>query len=249
MWIKTNKKGLIVAVILLFISMSVVPSIESAKPEEYTKGENSLFNYPMVLNQDPTCYPVFNGTHGDNGIFITPVNVSFIFDPEIVAEIYYQVGSGEWRVYTEHFVIYEQGCVVFYWYCVDFDGNESDTASYILIIDYSPPELALITPEKGGFYLFGKKLFKTENAKTTILGTIVIDVGAFDECSGIDNVSFSLVRNSEFPETYIAESPPYIWEMTSIHVGEYVLTVTAYDHGGLSVNTTLNMIILQFGIL
>lgn len=60
------KKTLAVIVILLFIGVSVIPSIESTKPEEYTEGENPLFN-------DPPCYPVFNGTHGDNGIFITSV--------------------------------------------------------------------------------------------------------------------------------------------------------------------------------
>jgi len=244
-----NKKGLVVAVILLFIGMSVVPSIESAKPEEYIKGENSLFNHLMFLNQDPPCYPIFNGTQGDNGIFITPVNVTFIFDPEIVAEIYYKIGDGIWILYTEPFVIYEQGDIGLYWYCIDFDGNVSKELFCSVRIDYSKPELSLIIPEKGGFYLFGKKLFKIGNITPMLIGKNSIEVFASDTFSGIKNVSFSLVKNSKPPETYISEIPPYVWELTGRHIGKYTLTVTAYDFGGLSVNTTINMIILQFGIL
>jgi len=237
-----NKKILVVAVILLFLGMIVIPLIESAKPEEYTKGENPLFN-------DPPCYPVFNGTQCEGGWFITPVNVSFIFDPEIVAEIRYQVGSGEWTVYTEPFVIYEQGEIDFLWYWIGFDGGQSKVSIHTLRIDYSPPELALMTPKKGGFYLFGELLFEKEIARTIILGKIAIDVVAIDELSGIGNVTFSLVKNGEPPETHVSEALPYIWELTGIHIGKYTLTVTAYDQGGLSVNTTLDMIILQFGIL
>jgi len=229
--------------------MSVVPSIESAKPEEYIKGENSLFNHLMFLNQDPPCYPIFNGTQGDNGIFITPVNVTFIFDPETVATIYYRIGSGGWKVYTEPFVIYEQGDVVLYWYCIDFDGNKSKELFYSLIIDYSKPELTLIIPEKGGFYLFGKKLFKIGNITPMLIGKNSIEVFANDIISGIKNVTISLFKSGEPLETHVLEKTPYIWELTGRHIGKYTLIVIAYDFGGLSVNTTLNMIILQFGIL
>ena len=236
------KKTLEVIVILLFIGVSVIPSIESTKPEEYTEGENPLFN-------DWPCDPVFDGIHGEGGWFITPVSVSFIYDPRIVAEIYYQVGSGEWTLYTEPFVIYEQGEINFLWYWVDFDGNKEITESHILKIDYSPPELALITPEKGKVYLFGELLFEKEIARTIILGKIVIDVDAIDEISGIGNITFSLVKSSGPSETHVSETLPYIWELTGIHIGEYTLIVMAYDHGGLSVSAILDMIILQFGIL
>jgi len=236
---KESRKGLVLAIIVLLVGAGVVPSI-SGNIEE-AKGENLLFNWP--------CHPVFDGIHGEGGWFITPVSVSFIFDPTIVAEIYYQVGSGEWTVYIEPFVIYEQGEINFLWYWVDFDGNKEITESHILRIDYSSPELALITPEKGKVYLFGELLFEKEIARTIILGKIVIDVATFDEWSGIDNVTFFLVKNSGPPETHVSETLPYVWELTGRHIGKYKLTVTAYDHGGLSVNTTLNMIIIQLGVL
>jgi len=212
-----------------------------------------LFGDPAQRIKAPDftpCYPVFNGTQGDNGVFITPVNVSFIFDTEIVAEIHYQAGSGEWMLYTEPFVIYEQGQVIFLFYWVDYYGAHYPSCPLVLFIDYSPPELALITPEEGGVYLFGKLLFKIGNIAPVLIGKNSIKVFASDTFSGVKNVSFSL-ESGESPETYVSEGYfPYIcWELTGRHIGKYTLTVTAYDYGGLSVNTTLNMIILQFGIL
>jgi len=210
-----------------------------------------LFGDPAQRIKAPDftpCYPVFNGTMCEGGWFITPVNVSFIYDPEIVTEIRYQVCSGEWTVYTEPFVIYEQGEIDFLWYWI-FDGGQSIVSIHTLRIDYSPPELALITPEEGKVYLFGELLFEKEIARTIILGKIAIDVDAIDELSGIGNITFSLVKNSKPPETYVSETLPHIWELTGRHIGKYMLTVTAYDQGGLSVNTTLNMIIIQLGIL
>jgi len=141
-----------------------------------------------------------------------------------------------------------EGEIDFLWYWI-FDGGQSIVSINTLRIDYSPPELALIIPEGGGVYLFGNLLFKTENAMTIILGKIVIDVDAFDVLSGIGNITFSLVKNDEPLETHVSETHPYIWELTGRHIGKYTLTVTAYDRGGLSVNTTLDMIIFQFGIL
>ncbi len=233
-------KGMVIGIIVLFVGAGVVPSI-SGNIEE-AKGENPLFN-------DWPCDPVFNGTMCEGGWFITPVNVSFIYDPEIVAEIYYRVGSGEWTLYTEPFVIYEQGVVDFLFRWVDYNGNHYTPDPMTLRIDYSPPELALIIPEKGGVYLFGKLVFEKESASTIILGKIAIDVATIDELSGIDNITFSLVKNSKPPETHVSETLPYVWELTGRHIGKYTLTVTAYDRGGLSINTTLNMIIFQFGIL
>jgi len=212
-----------------------------------------LFGDPAQRVKAPNsspCYPVFNGTQGDNGIFITPVNVRFIHDPEIVAEIYYQAGSGEWTLYTEPFAIYEQGEIDFSWYWGDHNGNPTNPQGpLVLRIDHSPPKLALIIPEEGKVYLFGELLFEKEIARTIILGKIVIDVDTIDEMSGINNVTFSLIKNSKPPETCVLKSAPYVWELTGRHIGKYTLTVTAYDQGGLSVNTTLDLIILQFGIL
>ena len=65
-----------------------------------------------------------------------------------MAEIHYKIGDGIWILYTEPFVIYEQGGIIFLWYCVDFDGNESAEAFYILFIDYSKPEIISIRPDR-----------------------------------------------------------------------------------------------------
>jgi len=37
----------VVCAIIMFFTISVVPSIESTKTEKYTEGKNPLFNYPI----------------------------------------------------------------------------------------------------------------------------------------------------------------------------------------------------------
>ncbi len=209
-----------------------------------------LFGDPAQRIKAPnfTCYPLFNGTQGDNGIFISPVNASFIFDPEIIATIYYQIESGNWTVYNESFEINEQGNVDVEWYWVDFGGHDSEFTNVTLRIDYSKPELILLTPEKGCVYLFGKRLFKIGNIMPVLIGKNSIKVNAYDAFSGIKKVSFSL-KNINHLETYVLETPPYTWELIGRHGGRYMLTITTYDFGGLFFNTTLNIKIFQVGIL
>jgi len=170
--------------------------------------ENTTYDF-VLMPLDGYCYPVFNGTIGNNGIFITPVNVSFIFDPEIVAEIYYRIDSGGWTLYTEPFVIYEQGEVDFLWYCIDFEGNPSEECWYVLRIDYTPPAIEL-TVEKIGF---NKWKFTAS---------------AFDEISGVNRVEFYYADELLGEVTDV----PYEW-IWSGKGGENA-TAIVYDNAGNS---------------
>ena len=49
--------------------------------------ENTTYDFTIYLLD--SCYPVFNETMGWNGWYISPVEVSFVYNPEIVAEIWY----------------------------------------------------------------------------------------------------------------------------------------------------------------
>ncbi len=91
--------------------------------------------YDFVLSPSEV-YPIFNGTVGDNGWFISPVNVSFVYDPEIVVKICCSfVGN-----YTGPFTIYEQGVFSFCYKWLDIWGNWS-FGEAIVKIDYTSPTI------------------------------------------------------------------------------------------------------------
>ena len=218
--------------------------------DEDAENDRKTKNFTIEHYYTPQLIVDIDGDMGENGWFISEVIISmYVDDPYEEYSIMYKIDDGEWILYTEPFVIYEQGHIDLYCYCIDSDGNTSAVALYSLTIDYSKPEIGSIRPEKGCCYLFGKRLFKIGNFAPVMIGKNYIDVFASDADSDIRNISFSLVKGSKPPETYVSETPPYVWELTERHMGRYTLTVTAYNSAGLSVNATLDLIILQLGIL
>lgn len=101
--------------------------------------ENTTYDFVLPLI-DETCYPVFNGT--GHGWYTSPVNVTFLYDPGIVAKIYYNHGD-EWEQYSGPFVIYKQGNIDFRWEWEDYYGNTNGTFVVLLKIDYTPPVINL----------------------------------------------------------------------------------------------------------
>jgi len=93
--------------------------------------------YDFTLYQFGFLYPVFNGTLGWNNWYKSPVEVSFVYDPLEVAEIWYNYKG--WNNYTEPFVIDEQGAITVEFYWVDYEGVQSPIQSFIVKIDYTPP--------------------------------------------------------------------------------------------------------------
>jgi hypothetical protein len=98
-------------------------------------GENTTYDF--TLYPLDSCYPVFNGTMGWNGWYVSPVEVSFVYDHEEVAEIWYYYKG--WNNYTEPFIINEEGAITVEYYWIDHDGMQSTIQNFILKIDYTPP--------------------------------------------------------------------------------------------------------------
>jgi len=85
-------------------------------------------------------YPVLNGSYC-NGWWNSPVTVTFIYDPEEVAEIWYYYRG--WNLYTEPYVIDENGEFELECYWVDYNGQHSSHDYFIIPFDQQTPSTNL----------------------------------------------------------------------------------------------------------
>lgn len=97
--------------------------------------ENTTYDFTL-FPLDP-CYPVFNGTVGWNGWYTSPVEVSFVYDPEEVAEIWYDYHG--LHPYNEPFLIDEEGEITVDYYWIDHEGEQSPPYYFTVNIDQTPP--------------------------------------------------------------------------------------------------------------
>lgn len=168
--------------------------------------ENTTHDF-ILTNLNQTCYPVFNGTLGTNGWYISCVNVSFVINGDI-DELYYRMDYEEWDLYTVPFAICENGEHTFYWHYFS-NGNMSDIFQMPLLIDRSIPLLNVSTERLS-------------------MNKIQITVNTTDDTSGINRVDF--YQDSIFQ--YTDTTAPYVVIMISF--GIHRVKVVTYDYAGNS---------------
>jgi len=178
-------KGLVVAVIIL-LSLSVTPSIG-------------------MSNNDDTTPPVTTHTldppepDGNNGWYVSNVNVTLTATDDLsgVNVTYYRVDNGEWEIYTESFILSEDGDdILIEYYSVDYVENVEDVKSFTIDIDQTEPEVSITYEAVGGSELTG---WDIENIATAI-----------DHCSGMERVEF--YWENVLQETVTGPGPEYFWE-------------------------------------
>ena len=110
-------------------------SKEGYKPEWILMGiaENTTYDFTLYPED---IYPVFNGSQC-NSWWNSPVTVTFVYNPEEVAEIWYDYHG--WHQYSEPFVVDEDGIINIDYYWIDFEGQQSPYASFNLKIDQQTP--------------------------------------------------------------------------------------------------------------
>ncbi len=129
------KKYLAVAVILLFISVSVIPSTG-------------------MLFYDDTTPPVTTHTldppepDGDNGWYVSNVTITFNATDDIsgVKATYYRIDHGGWKTYNKQFVEHE-GKLLIEYYSIDNANNAEDVKSTELYIDQTKPMVEICLKE------------------------------------------------------------------------------------------------------
>jgi hypothetical protein len=179
--------------------------------------------YDSVLAPlDELCHPVLNGTLGDNGWYVSNVTVSFVYDPEKVAAVYYILDGAEPTMYTELFEVCEDKEHYICWYYIDYYGNYSGAECINFKIDQTPPELNLTWHE-----------FEKEDDYDRFIKFII---PCNDKTSSIDRVEFGI----EFETQYMDYEFPYEWIIEWVPIlGNPALTFTAFDKAGNSAFDTI----------
>ncbi|UCD14626.1 MAG: carboxypeptidase regulatory-like domain-containing protein [Thermoplasmatales archaeon] len=147
----------------------------------------------FVLTPLDPCYPVFNGTMGDNGWFVNCVTITFIFDPEEISAVYYKVDGGSWQIYSGPLIVCDDGVYELCWRYVDNEGHQSDIYCEYFMIDQTKPEIELTV----------------DTYKEDGLWYLVLTAIAEDECSGMNRVEFYI--NDILQEKIIGPGPNYEW--------------------------------------
>jgi hypothetical protein len=157
--------------------------------------------------------PVLEGTQC-NGWWISPITISFIYDPEEVAEIWYYYHG--WHLYLEPFVVDEEYSTEIQVYSIDEGGNQSSHAIIMLEIDRIPPKTDL----------------KWEVFKKTPFGNwwvrvILIAMDAWSDMSS----ELEIYINDVFQDTYIVTWPQveFEWEITEA-LKQSIIGFYCYDN-------------------
>jgi len=150
------------------------------------------------------CYPVLNGTMGENGWYVSDVMITFVGD---CTYIKYTINDDPWQTYTGPFMVTVDGEHTFCWYAVDSQGNISE-GCIDFKIDQTPPTIEL-TIEK------------------IDISKYLVTADVSDETSGINRVEFYLDGVLE----YVDEEAPY--EVFARIPGYYhVVKAIVYDYAG-----------------
>lgn len=211
------RKGLIVAVIVLLIGISIVSSTSSLTVEKQ-------------LNEHPT-------TIGNPGISLVTIkviedekecgwyscNVPFImeYESDEIASIFYSYNSGEWTDYYGPFEISEDGKDNFLeWHAFDHEGNLSEIdGPFYFNIDQTPPDIEEVEWEA---FKDGGKWYA------------VFTCYAEDEASGMDKVEMYI--NDGLYEIHQHNGPEYTFKIEWSSVFHNVIfTFVHYDKVGNSI--------------
>ncbi|UCD13947.1 MAG: hypothetical protein JSW60_00585 [Thermoplasmatales archaeon] len=202
-------KGIAVAVIVLFIGMSV-PSTGN-----------------MVFFDDitpPVTTISFDPPHpdGDNGWYVNNVTVTLNATDDVsgVKAIYYKIPGDEWRNHTGDFLIFildydclQDGLIEFY--SVDYAGNQEETKSVLINIDQLPPEIEL------------EWEVWREGCKWWVRFTNIAE----DACSGMDRVE-SFIADTEY-EIVTGGGPTYTFEILMSKALKHItFSFYCYDEAG-----------------
>ena len=172
---------------------------------ENTTYDFILYSYYII--------PVLEGTQC-NGWWISPITISFIYEPEEVAEIWYYYNG--WHQYTEPFVVDEEYSIEILVYWIDFEGNQSPHATLMLEIDRVPPQTDL-----------NWEVFKKTPFGNWWIRVILI---AYDIWSGM-SPELEIYINDVLQDTYMVTWPQveFEWEITEA-LKQSIIGFYCYDN-------------------
>ncbi len=212
------KKGSTLAIIILFIGLSAIPTagnIVTEKDIYVEKTSEDIHRISNILNIQGTPTPVITGAMGGNNWYIQCVTITFTDDPT-VDEIWYHIDAGEYQKYSGPIEYCEDGSHVLHWYWIKIGGQQFEGQPVFFKIDQTPPDIELT--KKSGL---NDKVTFTANCE--------------DDVSGVERVDFYL--DDVLQETFT--EAPYQWTWTGTE--EHMVYAIGYNYAGLfEISTTLS---------
>jgi len=212
------KKGLALAIIILFIGLSAIPTSGNIVTEKNTYAEKTsedIHRTSNILNIQGQPTPVITGAKGLNNWYISSVTITFT-DEQGVDEIWYRIDAGTYQKYNGPIEYSEDGLHILYWYWTDIEGTEFQGQPTFFKIDQTPPDIEL-TKRSG----LNDKVTFTANCE--------------DDGSEVERVEFYL--DDELQETFTEAPYQWIWTGTE----EHMVYAIGYNYAGHSeISTTLS---------
>ena len=143
------EKSIAIGIIVLFLSMIIIPSagagnikiVENRCDEKISTDYNGFINFLNL--QLPPSYNLY-GTKGENNWYISCVTLDFLYDPDVVDEIWYKIGAANWQKYQDNPIeICDDGKINILCKWIDFGGGEHPMSPIFIKIDLTPPNIEL----------------------------------------------------------------------------------------------------------
>jgi len=201
-------------------------NVQSISNDVLSSEINELENH-KIIEKFPSVYTnedVFDPTYiivvcnrilGGNGWIISNISIPIFYESERIADVFYQINDGGWKVYTEPLIISDDGVYVFSWYAVDSEGYTFIPESTAFKIDKTPPEITLIK----------ERLDKSH---------IKFIVNVIDGMSGVSQVKFYLDNLFEYND--IDFPFEWTWNITDNHI--HTVKAIVYDMAGNSASSS-----------
>ena len=205
------KKGAVLAITILFIGLSAIPTAGNIVTEKNTYAERTTTDTQRLSNTLNRNQPsvIRDGTMGENGWYISCVYISFSYAPE-ADEIWYQINSGNYKKYTgDPIEVCEEGRHALHWYWIDIHGEEHYGQTDFFKIDQTPPNIEL-------------------TKRSGINDKVTFTADCEDDASEVERVEFYL--DDELQETYT--EAPYQWTWTGTEA--HMVYAIGYNYAGLS---------------
>jgi len=205
------KKGSVLAITILFIGLSAIPTAGNIVTEKNTYAEKTsedIHRISNILNIQGPPTPVITGTKGKNNWYISCVTITFTDEPE-VDEIWYRIDAGEYQMYNGPIEYCENGHHLLIWYWIDSYGQEHLGQTVAFRLDQTPPDIEL-----------------TKKSGTN--DQVTFTANCEDDASEVERVEFYL--DDDLQETYT--EAPYKWTWTGTEA--HMVYAIGYNYAGLS---------------
>ncbi|MBE3121498.1 MAG: hypothetical protein IMZ58_04730 [Thermoplasmata archaeon] len=220
------KKSLVFGIILL-LSLSIEPIVSGLSVEKHVLMTTLTRSYNTEIKTEQRGLNItFNGTMGQNGWYISPVEIIIVFENDsFISHFYYHIDNGDLIEYTppvDNVFVNEDGVHYFAGYFTDYEGNiEGSIGPFTFKIDKTSSVITQFKPIRVG-------IFKWK-----------FTANVYDATSGVNRIEFIIDQTLINNDT----EPPYeaFWKGLMLIVilkfrrtGDfgYLPHIIAYDDAG-----------------